>query len=52
MRLHQDINSFRTLIEIIHNRSDFRSDVLEKDYYVVLLLWELASKQNKGLPAY
>lgn len=52
MRLHEDENAFRVLIEEIHNRTGFRSDVLEKDYYVVLILSELAEKQREGLPAY
>ena len=52
MRLHEDENAFRVLIEEIHNRTGFRSDVLEKDYYVVLILSELAEKQRDGLPAY
>lgn len=52
MKLHQDTDAFRVLIEDIHNRSGYRADVLEKDYYVVLLLSELAAKQNDGLPAY
>lgn len=52
MKLHEDENAFRVLIEEIHNRTGFRSDVLEKDYYVVLILSELAEKQRDGLPAY
>lgn len=52
MKLHQDNNAFRVLIEDIHNKTGYRTDVLEKDYYVVLILSELAAKQNDGLPAY
>lgn len=52
MKLHQDTNAFRVLIEDIHNRTGYRTDVLEKDYYVVLVLSELAIKQKDGLPAY
>lgn len=52
MKLHQDIDAFRVLIEDIHNKTGYRTDVLEKDYYVVLMLSELATKQNDGLPAY
>lgn len=52
MRLHQDINAFRVLLEQIHERTGYRTDVLEKDYYVVLVLKELATKQQAGLPAY
>lgn len=52
MRLHEDVNALRVLIEDIHNKTGYRTDVLEKDYYVVLMLSELAEKQNDGLPAY
>ena len=52
MRLHQDRNAFRVLLEQIHGRTGYRTDVLEKDYYVVLILKELAEKQNAGLPAF
>ncbi len=40
------------LLEQIHERTGYRTDVLEKDYYVVLMLHELAKKQKAGLPAY
>ena len=52
MKLHQDINAFRVLLEQIHERTGYRTDVLEKDYYVVLMLHELSEKQKAGLPAY
>ncbi len=52
MKLHQDKDAFRVLIEDIHNKTGYRTDVLEKDYYVVLMLSELAEKQKNGLPAY
>ena len=52
MKLHQDKNAFRVLLEYIHERTGYRTDVLEKDYYVVLMLRELAEKQEAGLPAF
>lgn len=52
MKLHEDVNAFRVLINDIHERTGYRLDVLEKDYYVVLMLKELAKLQNEGLPAY
>lgn len=52
MKLHQDKDAFRVLIESIHEKTGYRADVLEKDYYVVLMLEELAAKQSAGLPAY
>lgn len=52
MNLHLDKDAFRVLIESIHEQTGYRSDVLEKDYYVVLMLKELADKQADGLLAY
>lgn len=52
MKLHLDKDAFRVLIESIHEKTGYRADVLEKDYYVVLMLEELAKKQTAGLPAY
>ena len=48
MKLHEDINAFRVLLNDIYERTGYRLDVLEKDYYVVLLLEELAKKQQEG----
>ena len=52
MNLHLDDDAFSVLIEDIHNKTGYRSDVIEKDYYVVLILKELSEKQASGLPAY
>ena len=52
MNLHLDRGAFRVLIDTIHERTGYREDVLEKDYYVTLILKELADKQANGLPAY
>lgn len=52
MNLHLDKDAFRVLIESIHEQTGYRSDVLEKDYYVVLMLKELSEKQANGLLAY
>ena len=41
MKLHLDVNAFRVLLDTIHSRTGYRTDVLEKDYYVVLMLYEL-----------
>jgi len=32
LKLHQDTNAFRVLLEQIHERTGYRTDVLEKDY--------------------
>ncbi len=52
MKLHEDKKSFKVLLDDIHEKTGYRLDVLEKDYYVVLILEELAKKQKEGLPAY
>jgi hypothetical protein len=49
MKLHLDKDAFRVLIESIHNKTGYRSDVLEKDYYVVLILNELAKSRRTVL---
>ena len=52
MKLHEDRNDFKVLLSNIHERTGYREDVLEKDYYVMLILEELSEKQQQGLPAY
>lgn len=52
MKLHLDKAAFRVLLDSIHTQSGIREDVLEKDYYVTLVLMELSVKQQEGLPAY
>lgn len=52
MNLHSDTLAFKALLENIHKRTGYRTDVLEKDYYVVLILNELSQLQKEGLPAY
>ena len=49
MKLHLDRDAFGVLLEDIHSRTGYRTDVLEKDYYVVLILSELAEMQKDGL---
>jgi predicted nucleotidyltransferase component of viral defense system len=49
--LHEDRYAFLAILNQIHDTSGVRLDILEKDYYVSLLLRELAEKQ-KELPAY
>lgn len=52
MKLHLDRVAFGVLLDNIHSKTGYRTDVLEKDYYVVLILSELAEMQRDGLPAY
>lgn len=51
MMLHEDRYAFLAILNQIHDSSGVRLDILEKDYYVSLLLRELAEKQ-KELPAF
>ena len=51
MKLHRDKFSFLNIIGLIHGVTGIREDILEKDYYVTLLLKELSEKQET-LPAY
>ncbi|EHL04842.1 hypothetical protein SDC9_22085 [bioreactor metagenome] len=51
MKLHQDKEAFKDMLADVSKRSDIRIDILEKDYYLTLLLWELSQKQG-ALPAY
>ena len=52
MNLHKEKDRFIDVLETIGKRTGLRLDVLEKDYYVVLMLNELAQRQKAGLPAY
>lgn len=52
MKLHLDSDAFRVLIEQVSENTGYRQDVIEKDYYVSMLLQELAQFQRDGLPAY
>lgn len=51
MRLHEDKEALRAILLRVFARSGIRQDILEKDYYVTLMLKELAAKQQR-LPAY
>ena len=48
MKLHLDKYAFDTIISNISKRSNIRRDILEKDYYVTLILNELAKRENQG----
>ena len=37
MKLHEDKFAFLNIINLIHEDSSIRADILEKDYYVTLL---------------
>ncbi len=51
MKLHTDKNAFVQLLNNVNSRTGIRFDILEKDYYVTLILKELADKQDT-IPAY
>ena len=46
MRLHTNNDAFSTILEFINESTGIRMDVLEKDYYVTLLLKELSEWQD------
>ena len=47
MNLHEDKIAFLNIINLVHEDSGIRSDILEKDYYVTMLLRLLAQKIRK-----
>ena len=51
MNLHEDSAAFQVLLASVSRRSGIREDIIEKDYYLTMLLSELASQQDR-LPAY
>lgn len=48
MKLHKNKQLMELLINNISNRTGIRKDVLEKDYYVALLLKELTTMENQN----
>ena len=48
MNLHSDRAAFELIIDEVANSSGVRRDVLEKDYYVTLMLKELADRPHQG----
>ena len=51
MKLHNDKDAFLAILQRINEATGIRADILEKDYYVTLMLKQLADKQD-SLPAY
>lgn len=51
MKLHDDREAFGVLLDAVSVQTGIRSDILEKDYYITLMLWELSKKQET-LPAF
>jgi len=51
VNLHNDLDGFTALLNIIGESTGIRSDILEKDYYITLFLKELSEWQDE-LPAY
>ncbi|MCL2526336.1 MAG: nucleotidyl transferase AbiEii/AbiGii toxin family protein [Coriobacteriia bacterium] len=52
MKLHLDQEEFKVVIEACNKETGIRADMLEKDYYVTLVLRELAKLQGEGYAAY
>ena len=48
MRLHEDKAAFEVIINDVAGRQGVRRDVLEKDYYVTLLLKELSEREHQA----
>ena len=48
MRLHTDKAAFGYIIDEVSSQHGIRRDVLEKDYYVTLLLKELTHREKQG----
>lgn len=48
MKLHLDRAAFEVIIDDVSEKYGLRRDVSEKDYYVTLLLKELADKENQA----
>lgn len=46
MKLHSDRTAFEFIIDQTAKTNGVRRDVLEKDYYITLLLYELSQKEN------
>lgn len=47
MYLHNDKNAFSKILEKVSQASNIQADLVEKDYYVTLILKELASASDK-----
>lgn len=48
MKLHLDRIAFKQIIDKVSKQYGVRQDVLEKDYYVTLLLLELSQREKQG----
>ena len=47
MNLHLDKELFRDIIDTLNTKTGIAIDIIEKDYYVCLILEELSKKQNE-----
>ena len=47
MKLHEDKELFGEFLREIYNRTGIDLDILEKDYYVCMVLKEIALKQSE-----
>lgn len=47
MNLHLNKDLFKDMIDTLNTRTGIAIDIIEKDYYVCLILSELAKKQNE-----
>ncbi len=47
MNLHLNKELFRDIIDTLNTKTGIAIDIIEKDYYVCLILEELSKKQNE-----
>ena len=47
MNLHIDRTLFKQFIDNLNAKTGIDTDIIEKDYYVCLILKDLATKQNE-----
>ena len=47
MKLHLNKELFKDMIDTLNTRTGISVDIIEKDYYVCLILSELSKKQSE-----
>jgi hypothetical protein len=50
MKLHEDRDAFQALLSNIGKRTGIREDIIEKDYYLTMLLKELGKSRGRYQP--
>jgi predicted nucleotidyltransferase component of viral defense system len=47
MKIHENKELFKEILDLLSIQTNIRADILEKDYYVCLILYELSQKQSE-----